>query len=216
MSRTAAGSCSSTAVAIGSGGCRASRRRRCCWTHAHPDHAAGLRAGCPWPVYASEETWAALRVYPLGERVLVRPRQELRIAGMRVEAFRLEHSLRAPAVGYRIAAGRATIFYAPDVVAVPELAEALAGVSVYVGDGAAIVRSIVRYRDGTPIGHASVRAQLDWCAGHGVGRAVFTHCGSEILRDEAAAAARVAALGAERGVQARIASDGLELPVRRT
>jgi ribonuclease BN (tRNA processing enzyme) len=30
-------------------------------THAHPDHGAGLRAGCPWPVYASEEAWAALR-----------------------------------------------------------------------------------------------------------------------------------------------------------
>jgi hypothetical protein len=44
--------------------------------------------------------------------------------------------------------------------------------------------------------------------------AVFTHYGSQIVRDEAAAAGRVEALGNERGVRARVAYDGLELPVR--
>lgn len=180
-------------------------------THAHPDHAAGLGAGCPWPVHASEQTWSALSRYPLGERRLVRPRQPEQIAGMSVEAFPVEHSLRAPALAYRIAAGRRVIFYAPDLVAVEGLGEAFAGLDLYVGDGAAIGRSIVRYRAGKPIGHASIRVQLDWCAQHGVGRAVFTHCGSEILRDERGAAAKVEALGAERGVHASIARDGLEV-----
>ena len=182
-------------------------------THAHPDHAAGLRAGCPWPVHASEETWSALSRYPLHERRLVRPGHHEQIAGMSVEAFPVEHSLRAPALGYRIAAGRSVVFYAPDLVAVDGLGDAFGGLDLYVGDGAAIGRSIVRYRARKPIGHASIRVQLDWCAQHGVGRAVFTHCGSEILRDGRAAAARVAALGAERGVRASIAHDGLELVV---
>jgi hypothetical protein len=56
--------------------------------------------------------------------------------------------------------------------------------------------------------------QLDWCAEAGVARAVFTHCGSQILRDELAAEIRVAELGRERGIDARLASDGLELAVR--
>ncbi|HEY3185653.1 MAG TPA: hypothetical protein VGJ77_22605, partial [Gaiellaceae bacterium] len=66
-----------------------------------------------------------------------------------------QHSLRAPAVGYRIAAGTRTIFYAPDLVAIDEEDEARAGLDLYVGDGAAIARSIVR-RDGTRIGHSSI------------------------------------------------------------
>jgi phosphoribosyl 1,2-cyclic phosphodiesterase len=183
-------------------------------TLAHPDHTAGLRGGCPWPVHASEETRRALRSYPLEQCRLVRPREAFSLAGMRVEAFPVEHSLRAPTVAYRITAGRVAILYAPDVAAVAELADALAGVTVYVGDGAAISRSIIRRRDGASIGHASIRAQLDWCAEQRVRRAVFTHCGSQILRDEARTAKHVEELGVERGVRARIAYDGLEVSVR--
>ena len=34
------------------------------------------------------------------------------------EAFAVEHSLRAPAVGYRIRSGRITAFYVPDLAAI--------------------------------------------------------------------------------------------------
>lgn len=146
---------------------------------------------------------------------MVRPRKPLIVAGITFEAFPLEHSLRAPAVGYRITAGKATVFYAPDVVSIHGQEDALKGVDVYVGDGAAITRGIVRRRDGTPIGHASIRTQLDWCAEEGVRHAIFTHCGSEIVRGDArAAAAKVAALGRERDVEAEIAFDGMELALR--
>jgi hypothetical protein len=101
------------------------------------------------------------------------------------------------------------------LVAIDDEREALAGLDLYVGDGAAIVRSIVRRRDGRSIGHASIRVQLGWCAGAGVRRAVFTHCGSEIVKGDARAiSARVAALGRERGVRAELAHDGLVLDLR--
>ena len=46
-------------------------------------------------------------------------------------------------------------------------------------------------------------------------RAIFTHCGSEIVRgDERVAEAKVDALGRERGVRATIAYDGLEVVLR--
>ena len=181
-------------------------------THAHPDHAAGLRDGAPCPVYAIEETWSAIGRYPIAKREVVEPRQPMLVLGIEFEAFPVEHSLRAPTVGYRVTAGRAVIFYAPDLVTVVDEKEALSGLNFYVGDGAAVTRSIVRRRNGRAIGHASIRAQLDWCARAGVPRAVFTHCGSEIVKGDArTTAATVRALGRECGVEARIAYDGLEL-----
>jgi phosphoribosyl 1,2-cyclic phosphodiesterase len=181
-------------------------------THAHPDHAAGLRDGAPCPVYAPAETWSAIDRYPVAERGIVEPRRPLTVLGIAFEAFPVEHSLRAPAVGYRITAGRAAIFYAPDLVSIVDEGEALAGLDLFVGDGAAVTRSIVRRRDGRAIGHASIRAQLEWCASAGVRRAVFTHCGSEIVTgDTRLVAAAVRALGSERGIEALIAHDGLEL-----
>jgi phosphoribosyl 1,2-cyclic phosphodiesterase len=115
-------------------------------------------------------------------------------------------------VGYRVTAGRAAIFYAPDLVSIVDEKEALSGLDLYVGDGAAVTRSIVRRRDGRAIGHASIQAQLERCACAGVRRAVFTHCGSEIVKGDArTTAAEVRTLGRERGIDARIAHDGLEL-----
>jgi hypothetical protein len=64
------------------------------------------------------------------------------------------------------------------------------------------------------IGHASIREQLDWCAAEGIRRAIFSHCGSQIVKKEEDAAAKVAALGAQRGVEAAVAYDGLELALR--
>ena len=184
-------------------------------THAHRDHAGGLRDGAPCPVYATKQTVALLARRPVAEWRLLEPRVPRRIVGIGFEAFAVEHSLRAPAVGFRITADGRSVFYAPDLVEIEERAQALAAIDLYVGDGASITRPIVRRRDGHRIGHASIATQLGWCAQAGVARAVFTHCGSQILRDERAAEARVAELGRERGVDARLAHDGLELTVRR-
>jgi hypothetical protein len=141
-------------------------------THAHPDHAAGLRDGCPWPVHATAATWRAMGSYPITKKEVVRHRSPQEIAGMTVEAFPVEHSLRAPAVGYRINAGNAAIFYAPDLVSIRGRRAALAEVDLYVGDGAAIPRSIVRRRDGVQIGHASMCGRGEGeCARAGTGRA---------------------------------------------
>jgi phosphoribosyl 1,2-cyclic phosphodiesterase len=183
-------------------------------THGHSDHAGGLRRGAPCPVYATDATWQALRRFPIRDREVAGIREPLRIGGIRFDAFALEHSLRAPAVGYRIAAGRASLFYAPDVVSIHDEHEALEGIGLYVGDGAGVTRAIIRHRGGRPTGHSSIRTQLDWCEAARVPSAIFTHCGSEIVRDHERAAARVAALGREREVSAQIACDGMELTLR--
>jgi phosphoribosyl 1,2-cyclic phosphodiesterase len=153
-------------------------------THAHPDHAGGLKDGAPAPVYGTEETWAGIEDYEIKDRRIVKHRTPLEIEGLIFEAFPVDHSSRAPAVGYRITAGEATIFYVPDVVYIPEREEALAGTRLYVGDGATISQSMVRKIDGFLIGHTPVRTQLTWCQKEGVPEAVFTHCGSEIVEGD--------------------------------
>jgi phosphoribosyl 1,2-cyclic phosphodiesterase len=183
-------------------------------THSHLDHAGGLRDGAPCPVYATAETWRAIRRFEIERRETVEPRRRITIGGIGFEAFSVEHSLLAPAVAYRIRAGRLAVLYAPDVVSLPERAQAMEALTLYVGDGASIARSILRRRDSAMIGHASIREQLDWCAAAGVRRAIFSHCGSQIVRDEEGAAAKVAALGRERGVEAAIAHDGLKVVLR--
>jgi phosphoribosyl 1,2-cyclic phosphodiesterase len=180
-------------------------------THAHPDHAGGLRDGAPCPVWATAEAWRAMARFAIApaDRRIVERRRPFRIGGLRFEAFAVVHSIRAPAVGYRIGAGGVRIFYVPDVLAIPER-EALRGLRLYVGDGATIVRPIVRRRGRRPFGHAPIRAQLAWCRAAGVRRAVFTHCGTQIVAgDERASGARIAALGRACGVDARVAHDGM-------
>lgn len=181
-------------------------------THAHPDHAYGLSHGADCPVYATAETRALLSHYPINDWRPVEPRRRFSLGSVKFEAFPVEHSLRAPAVGYRVSYGRGAFFYVPDVARIAERSDALRAVDLYVGDGASLTRSMTRRRDNVLIGHAAVRAQLEWCEQEAVTHVIFTHCGSGIVKsDLREVAARLRDMGEERGIDARFAYDGLRL-----
>jgi phosphoribosyl 1,2-cyclic phosphodiesterase len=185
-------------------------------THAHPDHAAGLAQGAPCPVYATKKTLDLLHRYPIHDRHTLLPRKSITIGGVKFEAFPVQHSIRAPAVGYRGSAGNRSFFYLPDVAELRDISAALGGVDIYIGDGATMRRSMVREKNGNLIGHAPITAQLGWCEKAGVRRAIFTHCGSPIVRGDSRQVERtVRQLGLERGVDARVAYDGLTLAIDR-
>jgi ribonuclease BN (tRNA processing enzyme) len=178
-------------------------------THAHPDHADGLAQGAPCPVYATEKTQQLLRRFPIKERRVISVRRTLAIGRVSVRAYPVDHSLRAPAVGYRLSVNKSRVFYLPDVADFPDVAAALHGAALYIGDGATFRRSLVRWRNRTPIGHISIADQLNWCAKARVHQAIFTHSGSLIVRGDTRIMNRtIRALGLEYGVDARIASDG--------
>lgn len=178
-------------------------------THAHDDHAAGLARGAPCPVYATAATWRVLRRLPILDRRTVPLRRAVRIGGVRFNAVPVRHSVRAPAVGYRVSAHGSHFFYLPDVAELPSPADALRGIDLYIGDGATMKRSMVRKKGGALIGHASVTRQLEWCAKAHIRRAIFTHCGSPILRARAQAMdSLLGRLGRAHGVNARLARDG--------
>ncbi|MEJ2212094.1 MAG: MBL fold metallo-hydrolase [Anaerolineae bacterium] len=184
-------------------------------THAHPDHAWGLKEGAPCPVYATADAWQTMDDFDIEAREVVEVRRPFEIGGIRLEAFGVAHSTRAPAVGYRLTAGRVEVFYVPDVVWIREREEALSGCRLYVGDGATMARSMVRKIDEALIGHTPVRTQLTWCQKMGVPRAIITHCGAGIVAgDRTKIEARLQKMANERSVQAEIAYDGLEVVLR--
>lgn len=185
-------------------------------THAHPDHVDGLRNGSPCPVYAPSAVWQAIAPWPVDERHRLASRAPVDICGIRFEAYPLDHSVIAPAVGYRITAGRKTIFYAPDVLRIRHTRAALKNVDLYVGDGATIERPIVRNerRRRVAVGHASIATQLDWCERIGVRRAIFTHCGRAIVAGPTGIEKRIGELGRAHHVEATVADDGLRVRVQ--
>jgi len=181
-------------------------------THSHPDHAWGLKNGASCPVHAPQKTWRTLKGCGIANRQLIKERTPTNICGMTFEAFPVEHSILAPAVAYRVSAGRARIFYAPDLVFIRDRASALKDVKIYIGDGATVTRSFIRKRGRALIGHAPVRTQLMWCAKEDVPRAIISNCGSEIVTaEERKRTAKVRALAAKRGIEARIAHDGMKV-----
>jgi phosphoribosyl 1,2-cyclic phosphodiesterase len=185
-------------------------------THAHPDHVEGLKRGAPCPVYATRESWGLIGGFSIRERFTIRPRRKYLIAGMTFVAFPVEHSLRAPAVGYRITAGKTTIFYCPDLVYIHDRQAALKGIAAYIGDGATISRSFVRSRGNRLIGHAPIDVQLGWCRKSGVPRAIITHCGTQIVTaSKPALREQIGVWSRKYGVRVEVGYDGMELALRR-
>ncbi len=183
-------------------------------THAHPDHAKGLKDGAPCTVYATKESWKIMNKFPIKDKKIIYPQKRFKIDAITFEAFFVVHSLRAPAVGYRITAGTAKIFCVHDLISISHRKKALQNVQLYIGDGASITRPIIRRKNDKLFGHTTIRVQLGWCEKEKVPCAIFTHCGSQIVEgDERVLGAKVRAMGKERGVDVMIAYDGMEVEV---
>lgn len=185
-------------------------------THAHPDHAYGLKSGSPCPVWATKETWKLIDSYPIEKkkRHIIPPRKCIKISGIQFEAFPVLHSVLCPAVGYRIKAGKKTIFYVPDVAWIPDIEEAFHKIALYVGDGATIHRNMIRKTKDTEeiFGHATIRQQLTWCRKQNVSKMIITHCGSDIVgKNKKKVKSLIDRYAKERGVEAEIVYDGMEL-----
>lgn len=180
-------------------------------THAHPDHAFALEEGTGVPVYVSAKSYELLKHYPVKNFRVFEPDEELRIGPFRVRPYEVVHSIRAPAVGFRIRAGATTIAYNPDIISIVKEHRVLAGVDVYIGDGASLTHPIVRRRGDALFGHTTVRAQLNWCKRYAIRRAYIVHCGKQLVQMQPAALQdRVDEL-AGPDLRATVAHDGMRV-----
>lgn len=190
-------------------------------THAHPDHAFGLKDGAPCPVYATEKAWKNMDSFKIEEPKIINERERFQIPKngthpLFLEAFPVLHSTRAPAVGYKVQAGEAKIFYVPDVAWIKDREAAMKGIDIYIGDGATLKRSMIRKPGDTIIGHVPLQTQLTWCQKMGVSKAVFTHLGSKILEsDEEKIIDQIMSMAHQRDIDdVTIAHDGMEIIIR--
>lgn len=177
-------------------------------SHAHPDHAWGLKEGTRAPVYASAVTHELTAEFPLAERTVLEPGKRARVGPFRLTAFPVVHSIRCPGVAARLEVSGHVVVYSGDIVAFEAAAEALADARLYVGDGSTLTASLVRrHPSGSLVGHTTVRAQLGWLAKAGVPRAVFSHFGTGPigLGDEALEAA-LTELAAERAPDCEVSA----------
>lgn len=82
-------------------------------TRAHADHVA--------PRAQSTATrWRLLRRLPIPDRRTMPLHRTVRAGGVRFRAVAVRHSIRAPAVGYRVSANGSSFFYLPDVAKLPK------------------------------------------------------------------------------------------------
>jgi len=190
-------------------------------THAHPDHAFGLRDGSPCPVYATEDTWENMDNFKIEEKMWIKEREPFLIPKgsdhhLKLEAFPVLHSTRAPAVGYRVKAGSAEIFYVPDVAWIKDREDAITGIDIYIGDGATLKKSMIRKPGDTIIGHVPIQTQLTWCQKTGVRRAIFTHLGSQIVEgDQEEIMAKIRSMADERNIEeVSIAEDKMSIVIK--
>ncbi len=154
-------------------------------THAHPDHYAWLHANIETgvPVYLTQETLDYGKHRPRQPQV-VEPGRPFTIGPFHCLAYRVIHSIRCPAVGYKISVSEKTIIYNPDLVDIVEKDEVLSGVDCYIGDGSAIKANLVRRRGDALFGHTRISTQVNWCRQRGISRIYFTHLGKETIEHE--------------------------------
>ncbi len=182
-------------------------------THAHPDHAAGLKRGSFCLTFASHQTIQDLASYPIKQFIHVSYGCSYKIAKvLTCTPYFVEHSINAPAVGWKISDGTTTIFYVPDVAKIKDLS-ILNDVDYYIGDGAIIERSmLVRKKDHHITGHASIKEQINWCAKADVKNIIITHCGTEIVAaDKAQIIKQLRQLAKPYNIRIRLAYDGLTI-----
>jgi len=182
-------------------------------THAHPDHSFGLQQGTDVPVFVTQQSYALLDRFPVTNFRIIAPGEEFTAGPFRVLPYSVIHSIRAPAIGFRVTAGRATIVYNADLVAIERKEAVLTGVDAYIGDGSTLTRPLVRRKGDLLFGHTTIRAQLNWCKQFGIPRAFIVHCGKQLVEMDPADVQRKVDELAEGKLESTVAYDGMETDV---
>jgi ribonuclease BN (tRNA processing enzyme) len=150
--------------------------------------------------------------FPIENRTVLEPGRTVAAGPFRLTTATVLHSVRCPGIGVRLEVEGRILVYSGDLVSFEDPEAALDGAEIYVGDGSTLTGSLVRrHSSGALLGHTTIRAQLGWLAKRKVGRAVFSHFGSEaIAMGEEALSEALAKLGSERlpGGEVTAARDG--------
>ncbi|MEA2015425.1 MAG: MBL fold metallo-hydrolase [Actinomycetota bacterium] len=152
-------------------------------THAHPDHYSWTvedMENVKVPVYMTGVTLDYGKYKPADYRV-IKSGAEYTLEDLEVTAFDVLHSLRCPAVAYRIKGDR-TIIYAPDILDFKEdKSVVLNDVDLLIADGSSLNINMVRRRDDKIFGHTRIKTVIGWCKKYGLKKLIVTHCGKQVV-----------------------------------
>ncbi len=182
-------------------------------THAHPDHyiwTAEEENRINAPVYLTGATFDYGKYKPLNYRIIESGREYI-LNDFKVTAYEVIHSIRCPAVAYKIK-GDKTIIYAPDILDFEEdKGMVLSGVDLMIADGSSLNINMVRRKEDKLFGHTRIKTLIGWCKKYNVGNLIITHCGKQVVTmDEIELINKIKEYAGEE-VNVRVAYDGWKL-----
>jgi len=152
-------------------------------THAHPDHYSWTirdMKDIKIPVYLTKVALDYGKYKPQNYKI-IESGVEYRLKDLKIKAFEVLHSLRCPAVAFRIKGGKA-IVYAPDILDFKEdKSVVLSDVDLLIADGSSLNVNMVRRRDNKIFGHAMIKTVIGWCKKYGLKKLIITHCGKQVV-----------------------------------
>ncbi len=155
-------------------------------THAHPDHYIWLKEDerTEAQVYLTRASYEYGRFAPKNSRIII-PGEKFEIGPFECLAYGVIHSIRCPAVGYKITSEQKTFIYNSDLIDIVDKDSVLHRVDCYIGDGSAIKDNLIRRRGERLFGHTRITTQINWCKKYEINNIIFTHLGKETITDEA-------------------------------
>jgi len=155
-------------------------------THAHPDHYIWTKeeANNATPVYLTRETLEHGNFSPVHPHIFY-PFQWFPLGPVQILPYRVMHSIRCPAVGFKIQLpDDKVVVYNPDLVDMISKDNILPDTDYYIGDGSTINTNLVRRKGENFYGHTRIFTQINWCKKFGIKNIIFTHIGKDTLRQE--------------------------------
>ena len=154
-------------------------------THAHPDHYIWTKKDIETdiPIYLTKETLKYGKFKPKNHKI-IKPGQKFKIKNFTILPYRVLHSIRCPAIGFKITVDRKNIIYTGDLVDIVGKNKILKKIDYYIGDGSCIRANLVRKKGNKIFGHARISTQINWCKKYRIKNMIFTHLGKETIRKE--------------------------------
>ncbi len=184
-------------------------------THAHPDHYIWTKKAensIKIPVYLTLETLNYSSNRPENFKV-IKVGEEFNINELYICAYDVIHSIRCPAICYRIR-GDKNVIYAPDILdTVKSKEEVFKGADILIADGSSINVNMVRRKGDMLFGHAMIKTIFGWCKKYNIQKLFITHCGRQIVTGTKEEIKDMLLKYSEGIVDWNIAYDGYEVDV---
>lgn len=185
-------------------------------THAHPDHYLWTTIKDNFitvPVYLTFDTLNYSNNKPLNFRIF-EAQVKFKIKHFEIAAFDVIHSLRCPAVCFKIKGLEKQVLYAPDILDTAQPKDVVfSNIDVLIADGSSFDINLVRNRDGKLFGHAMIKTIINWCKKYNVKQLIITHCGKQIVSGNEEELFKKILNIAENKLKVLIAFDGMELEI---